>query len=110
MEKAEIPESELARMAEEMERLVEKAYRESKLRQIRTPEIDVQETLAMLVKSMRKKNMMTQQQFAESAGISQTYISLIESGRRPVNLQILQNIAYALGYKLWELIKLAEQK
>ena len=109
MEKAKTHESDLATKAAEMKRLVE-AYSKSKLKRVLTPEIDVQKTLAMIVRTLRQKQMMTQQQFAESAGISQTYISLIENGHRPVNLRILQSIARVLGYELWELIKLAEQK
>ncbi len=91
-------------------RILEEDLKKLKLRQDRATEKNIQVTVAKIVRGLRREHGMTQQQLAERAGISQTYISLIESGRRSVNLRRLQSMARALGYELSELIKLAEQK
>ncbi len=42
------------------------------------------------IKKMRKKNGMTQEDLSKVSGVTQTYISQIESGRRKPTLKILE--------------------
>lgn len=52
---------------------------------------------------------LTQDQLAEEAGISRSFVSLIEHGARGVDVVRLHRIAAALDMRLSDLIKEAEQ-
>ena len=48
---------------------------------------------------------MSQAQLAREIGVKQAYISLLESGERPLNDDLLQKISAALGCKPEDLTK-----
>ena len=52
----------------------------------------------------RKKLRITQEELAESAGISSQYLCEVENGKKPVSLPVLVEITKTLRYSLDELI------
>lgn len=48
---------------------------------------------------------MTQAELARRIGVARSYISLLESGERPLTDELLQKITIALGCKLEDLTK-----
>ncbi len=56
------------------------------------------------VRKERKKHRITQEELAESAGISSQYLSEVENGKKPVSLTVLVEITKTLRYSLDELI------
>ena len=48
---------------------------------------------------------MNQAKLARAIGVNQSYISLLETGERPINVDLLQKISAALGCKPEELTK-----
>ena len=61
--------------------------------------------LGQAIKRFRTKRGLTQAQLAESAGVSQPYLSQLEAGakERPA-VQIVQKLAKALGVKIEDLL------
>lgn len=57
------------------------------------------------LKLLREKNNMTQQQLADSAGVTRPFITDIENDKKMAKVQTLINIANALGCTLDELVK-----
>ncbi len=57
------------------------------------------------LKLLREKNNMTQQQLADSAGVTRPFITDIENDKKTAKVQTLINIANALGCTLDELVK-----
>ena len=51
---------------------------------------------------------MSQEDFAEKAGIHRTYVSSIELGKVNVGIEIANHLALALGKRLSELVREAE--
>ena len=51
---------------------------------------------------------MSQEDFAEKAGIHRTYVSSIELGKVSVGIEVADELARALGIHLSELVKEAE--
>lgn len=58
--------------------------------------VDVIKVFSKNVKAYRMKLGVSQEQFAEKAGLHRTYISAIECGRRSISLENIQKIADAL--------------
>lgn len=56
------------------------------------------------IKRMREKADLSQEQLAGKVGLTQTTISLIETGKRGISIGTLQKIASALGTKTKDLI------
>ena len=52
------------------------------------------------IKTVRIKNGFNQKQFSEKVGITQSYLSLIESNKKTPSTEILGQIAYALDTTL----------
>ena len=61
-------------------------------------------TGAMRIKALREKRGWTQQQLADEAGISRTYLARIETARHDPTLTILEKIARALKVKVGRLV------
>ena len=61
--------------------------------------------LGQTIKRLRAKRGLTQAKLAESAGVSQPYLSQLEAGAkgRPA-VQIVQKLAKALGVKIEDLL------
>jgi len=50
-----------------------------------------------MLKYARKEEKLSQNKLAEMAGITQTYLSQIETGHKKPNLKTIEDIAIALG-------------
>lgn len=62
------------------------------------------EILARNVRLYRAQRSWSQKELASRAGISQTYVSQIESAMRAVSLDVAERIAWALNISLAELV------
>lgn len=65
-------------------------------------------SLGLAVQEFRKGAAMTQDDLAEKSGLTQGYISMIESGRRIPRLQNLEDIARTLRVRVSTIIGRAE--
>jgi len=63
----------------------------------------IQEEFGEQVRNLRKKRGWTQEELAEAAGRHWTYIGGIERGERNVTLQVVSDLAHALGVDIEEL-------
>ena len=70
---------------------------------------DIRECFGFAVKTRREELGLTQEEFADKAGIHRTYLSDIERGSRNVSLINIERIALALTLKMSELLGLAER-
>lgn len=61
--------------------------------------------LASNLRQARTKLDWSQEQLAAEAGISQTYVSQMESAQRRVSIDILDRLALALGIELADLLR-----
>jgi transcriptional regulator with XRE-family HTH domain len=52
------------------------------------------------LRAARRAAGLTQTQFAERVGISQSYVSAVERGVRNLTLEVMAGLAAALGYKV----------
>ncbi len=102
-----IPYEEYRRLLEKAEMLQDiQAYDEAKASVARGEElIPAEVTYAILdgenpIRVWRKYRGMTQQQVAEKAGISKSYLSQLESGQRKGSTEVLRAIASALHVSL----------
>jgi len=60
------------------------------------------------VRQCREKLGLSQEDFAEQAGIHRTYVSSIELGKVSVGIEVANHLATALGKRLSELVKDSE--
>jgi transcriptional regulator with XRE-family HTH domain len=65
-------------------------------------------TFGRAVRSARKQVGLSQEVFAEHAGIHRTYVSSIELGKVSVGIDVANQLAVALGKRLSELVRDAE--
>lgn len=56
--------------------------------------------LGNIIKNIRKQKKLTQKEFASSCGITQTYLSQIESNHKDPNISVLKNISEKLDIPL----------
>lgn len=56
------------------------------------------------LRELRKAKKITQVQLAEKTGISQTYIAVIENGKRDIDFELAKKFADALGVMPYELM------
>ena len=63
------------------------------------------ERVAIRVKRLRERRDMTQEQLAERAGISRTYLARLETARQDPTLGTLEKLAKALKVKVTELLR-----
>lgn len=61
------------------------------------------------LKELRKAKRLTQEEFAKIVGISQSYVSDIEKGKRDMDFTLAERFAKALGVKPYELMPLEWQ-
>lgn len=71
--------------------------------------------LGALIKSFRIKNNMTMQEFADSAGLSKGYVSMLEKGVHPQNnkkivpsISTFQKVAQVLGLSVNQLVEVVD--
>ncbi len=69
---------------------------------------DIRERFGFAVKDRREALGLTQEEFAERAGIHRTYLSDIERGTRNVSLVNIERVAAALSLKIAELFQAVE--
>jgi transcriptional regulator with XRE-family HTH domain len=67
--------------------------------------MDMRKLVGENVRRIRLKKGWTQEHFAEVSGISQQYISSLESGRRNPTVVTLHELAQALGVSPVDLLK-----
>jgi len=65
--------------------------------------------LGQAVAQSRQQAGLTQAQLAEKAGLHATYLSGVENGSRNPTWTVLSQLSQALGLKLSELVKRAEE-
>ena len=56
------------------------------------------------IQKVRQAQGITQEELAEKIHVSQTWITLIETGKKTPNLRLLQKIAKVIGVKVKDLI------
>ena len=61
--------------------------------------------LGLLVRQLRIEKRLTQEEFADHAGIDRSYQGKIERGEAAISLEKLDLLAQKLGLKDWELLK-----
>ena len=61
--------------------------------------------IGKLIKTLREKAELTQEQLAKKAGVSHSYISLLETGRRMPTIKTADKLAAALGVRLIDLFE-----
>ena len=69
---------------------------------------DIRERFGFAVKDRREALGLTQEEFAERAGIHRTYLSDVERGTRNLSLINIERLAGALALKLSELFRAVE--
>ncbi len=70
---------------------------------------DIRMRFGFAVKDRREALGLTQEEFADRAGMHRTYLSDIERGTRNVSLINIERLASALALKLSELFQFVEQ-
>ena len=70
---------------------------------------DIRERFGFAVKDRREALGLTQEAFAERAGIHRTYLSDIERGTRNVSLINIERLASALSMRISELFQFVER-
>src|SRR5689334_22108059 len=71
---------------------------------------ELSEHFAVVVEKRRTAKRMSRAALAEIAGLHQTYVGLLENGRRSPNVDTAQAIAKALGIRLSRLLAEAERE
>lgn len=61
------------------------------------------------MRTLRQERGWTQEDLADASGLQPTYISDLERGARSPGLATQQCLAEALGVKVWQVFKLAEE-
>lgn len=56
--------------------------------------------IGQAIRTLRKNDLMNQEEFASSVGITQSYLSLIEKGHKKPSMEVLQQMADILNTPL----------
>lgn len=67
--------------------------------------MELRQKLATNMRRMREERGLSQEEFAERAGLHRTYVSMIERMARNPTIDVLEKIARALGIEPAELLK-----
>ena len=62
--------------------------------------MNIQEKVGKRIKELRNKLGLSQEAFADKAGIDRTYINSVENGRRNISIKNLEKITKALNLPL----------
>lgn len=68
------------------------------------------QSFGKIVRELRKRQGISQEEFADRAGLHRTHISLIERGKREARLETIEQIAQALGVQPSELMPVVKIK
>jgi transcriptional regulator with XRE-family HTH domain len=71
---------------------------------------DIRERFGFALKTRREELGLTQEEFAERAGIHRTYLSDVERGTRNISLLNIERVAFALSITLSKLFQLVERR
>lgn len=71
--------------------------------------MDIEKAFGEVLKSVRKKAGMSQEELAHNSSLDRTYISLLERGKRKPTINTVFSIAKALQILPNELIKMTEK-
>jgi transcriptional regulator with XRE-family HTH domain len=63
------------------------------------------EKMAAKLKQLRERRGLSQEQLAEAAGISRTYLARLETAKHDPTLSVIEKLAKALNVKPAELLK-----
>lgn len=74
------------------------------------PRAEPQAALGEAVKQLREKQKLTQEAVAHAAGVHPTWVSRLESGALNPSWGMISRVAEALGVKVSDLAKAAEQR
>lgn len=64
-----------------------------------------EQKIGMRITLLRRQQMISQEEFARRAGITRSYMSHIENGRRAVSVDIVERVAKVLGVSLSKLFE-----
>jgi transcriptional regulator with XRE-family HTH domain len=67
--------------------------------------VDIRQRLGRNVRRLREGKALSQEAFADEAGIHRTYVSDIERGARNPTVAVLERLAIALGVTASELVR-----
>ena len=70
--------------------------------------ININEKLGIKIRFLRIKMKLSQEQFAELAGLSKNSIGMIERGQSKPSIETLEKIANALNIELKELVDVSK--
>lgn len=63
----------------------------------------IEEKLGKAIIARRRQQLISQEDFARKAGITRSYMSSIENGKRMVSVGVIEKIAKTLGISMSEL-------
>ena len=70
--------------------------------------MEPEEGLGLVLKSLRKKCLLSQEKLAHEAGLERNYISLLELGRNSASIKTLFKLAPVLNVTVSELLRQVE--
>lgn len=71
---------------------------------------DIRRGFADAVRSERQKQRLSQEEFADRAGVHRTYVSEVERGLRNISLDNIERFASALHLPVSDLFRIAEKR
>jgi transcriptional regulator with XRE-family HTH domain len=74
------------------------------------PARDIRIRFGMAVRLRRNELGISQEEFAEQAGLHRTYVSDLERGKRNISLENLEKLAQALSLSITDLMKRVEDQ
>ena len=63
----------------------------------------IEQKLGAVIMMRRRNQLISQEDFARKAGITRSYMSSIENGKRVVSVSIIEKVAKTLGISMSEL-------
>lgn len=74
------------------------------------PRSKVSHSLGLVLREIRLRAGLSQEQLADKAGLDRTYIGRIETGKQSPTVETLEKLACALGLRLSEVLRLCEER
>ena len=65
----------------------------------------IEQKLGTVIMMRRRNQLISQEDFARKAGITRSYMSSIENGKRVVSVSIIEKVAKTLGITMSELFR-----
>lgn len=73
-------------------------------------EKNILKTFGPVLRQLRNSKNITQEELSERVGVASPYISMLESGKKYPNLEMLFKLAESLGVKASDLVVLMEKR